>query len=380
LSSVSDGSNDPGMSEWQAARDVLDSYDERLHDLRKVGFSFVTGLLTVDALLTTSSNPNWKLAALLGTLFLIVPLDLVDRNYRAIEIAASIRAQILERRSRMDLTQAITRMFELSHVGGFFEWVYLLFALAVLLIGWVVFAPATSTEYWFSIAVLLVFGGVAASLSFWLRPRPTRNPLRKWLESVGVLILVPACVLYILARTVFPKLSLEGQLLHYHATLLGAVAIAMIAILYVETTVHINEWVDFGIDGYEYEQDEQVSLMISNLGHEDLDLTSTSIDPVWTVYREDHTTGPRFPSPPPQHLRLPKKVTDTGRVGWSERRWLISTDNLDPGLYRVVYNGPVYFRVGFPKRFKLLDRIEVDERYHYDPFYDAAQRFRVTEK
>ena len=119
MSSVSDGSNDPGMSEWQAARDVLDHYDERLHDLRKVGFSFVTGLLTVDALLTASSNPNWKLAALVGTLFLIVPFDLVDRNYRAIEIAASIRAQVLERRSRMDLTQAITRMFELSHVGGF---------------------------------------------------------------------------------------------------------------------------------------------------------------------------------------------------------------------------------------------------------------------
>jgi uncharacterized membrane protein len=262
-------------------------------------------------------------------------------------------------------------MFELSHVGGFFESVYLFFTLAVLLIGWVVFGPSTSSEYWFSIAVLLVFGGVAASLSFWLRPRPSRSPVRKWLESVGVLLLVPFLVLGILARTVFSQLSFHGQLLHYHATLLGAVAIAMIAILYVETTVHINEWVDFGIDGYEYEKGEQVSLMVSNLGHENLDLTN--FNPVWTVYRENRTTDLAFPSPPKEQLKLPKKVTDTGRVGWSERRWLIPTDNLDPGLYRVVYNGPVYFRIGFPKRFKLLDPTAIDKRYHYDPFYDAAQ-------
>jgi hypothetical protein len=241
-----------------------------------------------------------------------------------------------------------------------------------------VFAPSTSLEYWFSIAVFFVFAGVVVFLSFWMRPRPSRSALRKWLWNVAILLVVPPLVLGGLLITVFSGLPiLQGQLLHYHKTLLVAVTIAMAAILYIETTVHINEWVDFSIDDYEYDKGESISLMISNLGQEDLDLTNSN--PIWTVYRDDHFRDPNFPSPKPVHLILPKKQTGTGRVGWSERRWLIPTDHLTAGVYRVVYNGPVYFRTGhIVKQFKLLSPNEIKNHpFQYDSFYDAAQRFRV---
>lgn len=372
-------SSDSSLTEWQTARDILDKFDERLHDLRKVGFSFITSLLTVDALLSPNSE-SWKLAALVATLFLIVPLDLVDRNYRVFLIAAQIRAQILERRNRMDLTQRITRMFETAHVEFFFEAVYVIFTLAVLLLGWIIFGAKASLEYWAPFVAFSVLTMLAVWFSLWQR---SRKPQLKWLASIAI-VLLPLIVLWLLMH---PTLSLlmatlvQGQSFHYHLTLLVAVTIAVAAILYVETTVDINEWVDFGIDGYEYEKGEEVLVTISNIGYEELELGENA----WTVHREDSpkTQLPVIVREPPV---LPKYSTTCGS-SWSDHGWLFPTEDLDPGLFRVVYNGPVYFRMGrYPRRgFKLLDpNVKEDkeelDRNGYDSWNHAAQRFRVLPK
>ena len=72
---------------------------------------------------------------------------------------------------------------------------------------------------------------------------------------------------------------------------------------------------------------------------------------------------------------------------WSDQRWLLSTEGFAPGLYRVVYNGPVYFRLGrFPRRrFYVLNPENEDDKkkldkLKYRAWNDAAQRFRVIKK
>ena len=210
-----------------------------------------------------------------------------------------------------------------------------------------------------------------------------------WLLSIAI-VLLPLIVLWLwMHRTIsiLTSLSLliatlvQGQSLHYHSTLLVAVIIAVAAILYVETTVDLNEWVDFGIDGYEYEKGEEVLVMISNIGHEKLELGHNA----WTVHKED-SLKTQLPIIGPEPLVLPEYSTTSGRA-WSDFRWLIPTEKLDPGLFRVVYNGPVYVKIGpFHLRdFKLLDpNVERDkgelDGKGFDCYHHAAQRFRVLSK
>jgi hypothetical protein len=98
--SMSD-SESGSSAEWCVARDALVSTDSNLHDLRKWGFSFITGLLTVDALFANIQD-NRKLAALAGTYVLVTGLVVVDRNYHVLQDALAQRAGIIERRTGME--------------------------------------------------------------------------------------------------------------------------------------------------------------------------------------------------------------------------------------------------------------------------------------
>jgi len=111
------------LEEWKTAQDILKQFDDYLHDIRKYGFSFVTGLLAADVLLGPV-DPKFKLAALTGTMALIVVLYVIDKNYRAFLEAANLRATQLERRSSPELAQTITRVYESERVGPAFSMVY----------------------------------------------------------------------------------------------------------------------------------------------------------------------------------------------------------------------------------------------------------------
>jgi hypothetical protein len=168
---------------------------------------------------------------------------------------------------------------------------------------------------------------------------------------------------------IHPVLS-PGQPFHYHLTLIVAVTVAIAAILYIETSVHISEWVDVDIDRYEYEQGDDIQVTTSNMGHSTLMLWGYT----WEVYTEERKEV-RLEQPTEEHTYL---------VPWSDHRWLLRTRDLSPGLYRVVYNGPVYLRIGLRRRFKVLDpRVTEDEsillRRRYDR-WQAAPRFRISPK
>src|SRR5437870_331936 len=103
---MSEGNGDNRLEEWKVARDVLQQFDNRIHELRKYGFTVVTTLLTLSGFLLnapiaptstggTQPLPDPTKVAVVGTIMLlIVGLRFLERNYQLFNRATSIRARI----------------------------------------------------------------------------------------------------------------------------------------------------------------------------------------------------------------------------------------------------------------------------------------------
>lgn len=130
------GENDNGLNEWSTARDVLDKFDERVHDLRKYGFSFVTALIGAEALLKPEnlSNPI-KLTVIWVTLGLIIALRLFEQYYQNFQEAAATRAGILEKRLNLELTDTISHTYADRKMWRYRDWMYGAFAFLVGIFG-----------------------------------------------------------------------------------------------------------------------------------------------------------------------------------------------------------------------------------------------------
>lgn len=257
-------SNKELLPEWQAARDVVAKIDENLYDLRKYGFSFVAGLLTVDALFARTSNilPGSKPALIVGTMALIVVLALVDRNYRVIQQGASLRATLLERRSSPELTQMMTRIYVLNRNR-------LAFALA-------------------------------------------------YMSLAGVTWIVGA-------------LLLQG-IDYVRITAAAVIAIGLIAL--IEISLDQRPWVYFEIDGFVYKKGAPILAVVTNLSDSAIKLNGE----VLTVYKEEE---PGMPPVRDYSMRADLK-NEVVVAKQSDYRWQIPTKDLEPGLYRIVYKGPIY--------------------------------------
>lgn len=136
----SDREYDIHMKEWEIARGVLEFFDDKLHDLRKYGFSFVTALLTAEGVLETSegasASAGIKFAVFFVTLILILALHLIDRNYVVFQRAATTRALVLERKLNIELSDIITDRYRIEQVNGCVAAVYILFTFGVLVLGY----------------------------------------------------------------------------------------------------------------------------------------------------------------------------------------------------------------------------------------------------
>ena len=169
------------MEEWKQARYVLKSYAERLHDLRKYGFSFLTALLAAGAILTPaieksteSSVPNEvKFAVFTVTLLLIAALHLLDRYYRFIQEAADARALILERKLNIELSEVITVRYRTNKISTLVFVVYLLFIIGVVLLGVFVLHPE-----WGLYTILAIFAFITTGIPF-LVLSDTENTLKE---------------------------------------------------------------------------------------------------------------------------------------------------------------------------------------------------------
>lgn len=129
------------LKEWERSRDVLEKFDEYTHDVRKYGFSFVTALLTAQAILTPSGVPGYiKLGIFLATLVLLVALRLFEKNYELFQRAASSRARILEKFLNLELTETITWRYKFEGILGIVTHIYGIFAIGVGVLGTFVMA------------------------------------------------------------------------------------------------------------------------------------------------------------------------------------------------------------------------------------------------
>jgi hypothetical protein len=130
------------LEEWKQARDTLKFYDDKLDALRKLGFSFLTGLLAAESVvLKPDISSLVKLAVFLITLLLITAMFLLDKNYRCVEEAANTRALVLERKLNLELSETITYRYRIDGINNRVFWLYSLFILGVFVLGYFVLWP-----------------------------------------------------------------------------------------------------------------------------------------------------------------------------------------------------------------------------------------------
>jgi hypothetical protein len=151
---------DTVLAEWQSSRDLISTFDQRIHELRQWGFSFITALLAAQSLLLPSilgggSNSSAitvsvKLGILVVTLVLIVALRQVEKTYQIYQKAANFRSLILERRLNIELGTTIADRHMRYHMSRRISAIYIAFVMADLWLGSFIL---NDLAYWLALVV-----------------------------------------------------------------------------------------------------------------------------------------------------------------------------------------------------------------------------------
>lgn len=154
------------LKEWEATRNLLKEFDDRIHDLRKYGFSFLTALLAAESLLIPGalsiaagkpSIPDYtKLAVMLVTLLLIVALRMIERNYQLFIKCAAQRSRVIERSLNLELSEIICDRHRARKMAKYENYIYVSFTLGVLGLGFTILFPN-----YLAVGILLLFTFVA---------------------------------------------------------------------------------------------------------------------------------------------------------------------------------------------------------------------------
>lgn len=151
------------MSEWTAARATVERFDGYLNDLRKYGFTLITGLLAVTGYLSSSPatalSPSVKLGVGTAILVLVVTLSILDGLYRSFQRGAITRARILEGFLNLDLTSAIVHYVDAGRFRSHFLWVYVAFATSTFVLG-------ASVLWEYSLQLIVMAVAYAIALGF----------------------------------------------------------------------------------------------------------------------------------------------------------------------------------------------------------------------
>jgi membrane protein YdbS with pleckstrin-like domain len=130
--------------EWAECRTTIGRMDTALEDLRKYGFTLVTGLLTASGLVgsATSSTTASQLvpAASLVVMVLVLGLFAVDMYYQVLQRGAVTRAIELERQTipPLALTQTVSKAARTAGTLYTFPFVYTTFLVAAAAMAWFV--------------------------------------------------------------------------------------------------------------------------------------------------------------------------------------------------------------------------------------------------
>lgn len=101
--------DDPRVQEWSECRTTIGRLDTILEDLRKYGFSLVTGLLTASAFFGFTTTPvEARAAAFVAIMILVAALFSVDTYYAILLSGAVERALDLEAVLPFRLTKTLS--------------------------------------------------------------------------------------------------------------------------------------------------------------------------------------------------------------------------------------------------------------------------------
>jgi len=153
-------------------------FDDRILDLRKIGFTFLTALLAADAIIFQTTilgdialTELVKLAVLAVNMLLIVTLLVNDRNYQVFQKAAATRANILERNLNLELTEVITQRHQAKNVRLLVMAIYMAFTVGVFVLGLV-----TISSLLIRVGLAIVFVVANSFIISLNRPFAPKNP------------------------------------------------------------------------------------------------------------------------------------------------------------------------------------------------------------
>lgn len=135
------------LDEWKECRTSIDRFDKLIADVRKYGFTLITGLLTAGAFafvkLDSVSVPDAvRVGASVVLMVLVFGLFTVDRSLEVFLRAAVMRARQLEGALDLRLTGMISSVAEGARTSTWATWLYTLFMLSAV-VPWLV-----STSPW----------------------------------------------------------------------------------------------------------------------------------------------------------------------------------------------------------------------------------------
>jgi hypothetical protein len=178
--------DDPEFQEWKECRSTIARMDTILKDLRKFGFTLITGLLTASVVLggPGSSHAGDGVAAVIAVMVLVTALFSMDTYYAAGLSGAVERALDIEVRTMpyIRITRTINTNRDKARVGWVTFGLYVFLLAAATGLGIATAAAATATAL---VAVTAGLGTIqlAYVVGYWLyvaertgmnRPKTTR--------------------------------------------------------------------------------------------------------------------------------------------------------------------------------------------------------------
>jgi len=163
------------VEEWKECRTTIGRFDTLLVDLRKYGFTLITGLLTASSFWFSSVAPKQGVlsateagVALVLTV-LVVALFVLDRSYEVLLYAAVERGKLLESTLQLGLSTELSVVAERTKTDTWASRTYALFIVAAQ-IPWVLSWLGLSAS---GLGIVLFLGVLGLMLFAWRYHRKT---------------------------------------------------------------------------------------------------------------------------------------------------------------------------------------------------------------
>jgi hypothetical protein len=159
--------NSEWQEEWKRARDIIEKCDERTHETRKLGFTFVSTLLSTETLVwykaPGSLAPGVGFALLLVVLGILFAVRILEKQTQLIQSSAATRARTLELLSSIELTDVLTDRSRRDAWAWYGAALHVLFAGIAIMICLVVSTPPAWTVA--SMAAAAIYAGILVRLT-----------------------------------------------------------------------------------------------------------------------------------------------------------------------------------------------------------------------